>query len=71
MTTNPKFHIRPVLKCVQDYIEPLREELGWGFDIPYMITGQLNQHPRAAMKFLAGEDGKNIVGFFDSVIEEE
>ena len=68
---NPKFRIRPILQCIQDHIEPLWEKLRWGFDIPYMITGQLNQHPRAAMEFMASEDNKNIVKFFDSIIEEE
>ena len=69
---NPKFRIRPVLKCIQDYIEPMREKLRWGFDIPYMITGHLNQHPRSAMKFMADDsDRKNIVDFFDSIMEEE
>ena len=69
---NPKFRIRPVLKCIQDHIEPMREKLRWGFDIPYMITGHLNQHPRSAMKFMAdGSNRKNIVDFFDSIMEEE
>jgi len=69
---NPKFRIRPVLKCIQDYIEPMREKLRWGFDIPYMITGHLNQHPRSAMKFMADDSNrKNIVDFFDSIMEEE
>jgi len=49
----------------------LRKELRWGYDILYMITGQLNQHPRFAIKFIAEEDRKNIVKFFDSMIEEE
>jgi len=69
---NPKFKIRPVLECIQDYIEPMREKLRWGFDIPYMITGHLNQHPRSAMKFMADDSNrKNIVAFFDSIMEEE
>ena len=68
---NPKFKLRPVLKCIQDHINPLQEKLLWGFDIPYMITGQLNQHPRDAMKFNAGEDRSNIVKFYDSMVEEE
>jgi len=68
---NPKFHIRPVLKCIQEDIEPLREVFTWGPAIPYMITGQLNQHPRAAMKFMAGENSTDIVEFFDRMIEEE
>ena len=69
---NPKFNLRPVLKCIQDHIEPMREKLRWGFDIPYMITGQLNQHPRSAIKFIADDSNrKNIVAFFDSMLEEE
>lgn len=68
---NPKFRIRPILQCIQEHIEPLREELRWGFDISYMVTGQLNQHPRSAMKFMAGNDRKNIVKFYDSMVEEE
>ena len=68
---NPKFRLRPVLQCIQQHIEPLREQLLWGFDIPYMITGLLNQHPRAAMQFNATEDRGDIVKFFDSMIEEE
>lgn len=68
---NPKFRLRPVLQCIQDHIEPLRGSLHWGFDIPYMLTGLLNQHPRAAMKFLAGEDSTGIVKFYDNLVEEE
>ncbi len=68
---NPKFHLRPILQCIQQHIEPLRKELMWGFDIPYMITGLLNQHPRDAMKFNAGEYKGDIVKFFDQINEEE
>jgi len=68
---NPKFHIRPVLECLQNYVRPLQENLRWGFEVPYMLTGQLNQHPRAAMKFLAGEDRLKYVQFYDSLMEEE
>jgi len=68
---NPKFRLRPILQCIQQYIEPLREKLMWGFDTPYMITGILNQHPRAAIKFNASEDRGNIVKFFDLITEEE
>jgi len=43
----------------------------WGFDTPYMMTGFMNQHPRAAMKFNSGEDRGDIVKFFDLITEEE
>ncbi len=67
---NPKFRLRPILQCIQEHIEPLRKELRWGFGLPYVITGLLNQHPRAAMEYMASE-GKDIVKFYDALIEEE
>ena len=68
---NPKFRLRPILHCIQQYIEPLREKLMWGFDNPYMITGILNQHPRAAIEFNASEDRGNLIKFFDLINEKE
>ncbi len=68
---NPKFHLRPMLQCIQEHIEPMRSELLWGFDLPYMITGILNQHPRAAMAFNTTEDRGNVVKFFDAMTEDE
>ena len=68
---NPKFRLRPVLQCIQEKIEPMREELGWGYDYPYMLTGVMNQHPRAGMAFNASEDRGNIVKFFDNMDTED
>jgi 4-hydroxy 2-oxovalerate aldolase len=68
---NPKFHLRPLLQCIQDNILPLKQKQFWGFDIPYMITGQLNMHPRSAMKFIDGEERNNYVSFYDITMEEE
>jgi 4-hydroxy 2-oxovalerate aldolase len=68
---NPKYRLRPVLECIQESIEPMREKLLWGFDIPYMITGILNQHPRSAIAFNSSPDRGNIVKFFDQMIEED
>jgi len=68
---NPKFRLRPILQCIWQHIEPLRGELMWGFDTPYMMTGILNQHPCDAINFNAGEARGNIVKFFDFINEEE
>ena len=68
---NPKLRLRPILHCIQNCIEPLRTELKWGFDIPYMMTGIMNQHPREAIKFNAGEDVGNFVKFYDMMHDEE
>ncbi|MFT3783024.1 MAG: aldolase catalytic domain-containing protein [Nibricoccus sp.] len=67
---NPKFKMRPVLEAIQNTVEPYREELRWGFAIPYMLTGYLNQHPKAAMQFMEGDDFRNIVKFYDEAVQQ-
>jgi len=65
---NPKFRLRPVVQLLQDYIEPLRETLTWGPLLPYNITGQLNRHPNAAIKFLDSDENTNFIKFFDEIV---
>jgi 4-hydroxy 2-oxovalerate aldolase len=50
---NPKFDIAPILKVMEETFVPLRKEIEWGYIIPYMITGILNEHPRPAMAMRA------------------
>ena len=56
---NPKFNVRPVYKVIQEQFVPLRDEIEWGFNDIYGISGHLNQHPREAMKFRADEENKD------------
>jgi len=56
---------------LRNHIVPLREKIAWGYDIPYMLTGQRNLHPRSAMAFLDGEQRTDYVKFFDSLSEQE
>jgi len=67
---NPKFHLRPVLQCVQDLFVPLSHELDWGYSIPYMLTGQLNIHPRVAIELRESSTPDDYVGFYDSLTED-
>lgn len=67
---NPRYHMRPLLDCIQRHIEPMRAALRWGFDIPYMLLGQLNQHPRAAIRFNEGPDHGDYGKFYDQVMQE-
>ncbi|MBQ9375069.1 MAG: aldolase catalytic domain-containing protein [Ruminococcus sp.] len=49
---NPKYRIYPVLRFIETHMRKLKEDgAKWGYDIPYMLTGQLNQHPRDAISF--------------------
>jgi len=66
---DPQYQLRPVLQCVAETIEPLRHELGWGFDLPYMLTGLHNQHPRAAIAYNAATEPQDIGLFYDTITE--
>ncbi|MBN1438335.1 MAG: aldolase catalytic domain-containing protein [Anaerolineales bacterium] len=65
---NPKFHLRPILRCIQEHFLPLRSEITWGYDIPLLITGQRNIHPRSAIAFLEGDRKRDILAFYDSIM---
>ncbi len=67
---NPKFKLRPVVDLLQHYIEPLRDTNIWGPLLPYNLTGQLNRHPSAAIKFLDSEDNKNYLRFFEEIVRD-
>jgi 4-hydroxy 2-oxovalerate aldolase len=60
--------VRPILTCITETFLPLRETTEWGYDIPYMITGQFNEHPREAIKFL-DSGSKDYLGFY-KIIED-
>lgn len=48
---NPKYRIVHALKFVQTYMLELKNQgLVWGYDVPYLLTGILNQHPRSAIE---------------------
>jgi 4-hydroxy 2-oxovalerate aldolase len=70
---NPKFKLRPVLKTITEIFSSLEKagEIEWGYRPAYAITGQLNQHPRAAINLRAGSSPDNLVGFYDELMEEQ
>jgi 4-hydroxy 2-oxovalerate aldolase len=64
---NPKFDIRPVLDLISTEFIPLRQQIEWGYIIPYAIAGMLNEHPRAAMALRNSDDKENYRQFYDSL----
>nr|MBP3598311.1 aldolase catalytic domain-containing protein [Eubacterium sp.] len=47
---NPKYNILPILDFLEKDMLAVKESGAiWGYDIPYLLTGQLNQHPRSAI----------------------
>lgn len=50
---NPKYNLTPLLEFIEDNVQKLRDSGAvWGYDVPYLLTGRLNQHPRAAIEFI-------------------
>lgn len=68
---NPRFRQRPVIECLERYIHPLRESVRWGYELPYMMTGFLNQHPRAAMRQVESGQGDHVIAFYDELHSED
>lgn len=67
---NPKFNIFPVLKFIQEYMLPLKENGAlWGYDIPYLLTGQLNQHPSAAIDYTK-ENKTDYADFYTDLLDK-
>ena len=67
---NPKFKLDPILEVIEKEFLPLREKVEWGYIIPYMLTGILNQHPRAAIAIRAGKDKDKYAAFYQSLLAD-
>jgi 4-hydroxy 2-oxovalerate aldolase len=64
---NPKFNVRPIIEAIESHIFPWREKIDWGYFVPYMVTGVLNQHPRSAMAHMESDKKNKILDFYDQM----
>jgi len=64
---NPKFNLTPILKVIQDHMIPMRQEIEWGYIIPYFINGILNEHPRTAIEYRQTEDKDKYAEFYEKM----
>lgn len=64
---NPKFKVRPLIEAIEAEILPWQEKIDWGYHIPYMVTGVLNQHPRTAMAHMESDKKNKVTQFFDQM----
>ena len=68
---NPKYHLFPVIQFIEKFVVSLQEEgMEWGFAIPYLLTGHLNQHPRAAIAAMK-EGRKDYTEFYKEIIDRD
>jgi len=67
---NPKFDLRPILGVIGSDFIKIRQEIEWGYHIPYMITGVLDVHPRFGMALLNSDKRNDYQEFYDKLINE-
>ncbi len=68
---NPKYNIYPAIRFVEKYMNKLREEgIVWGYDLQYLMTGLLNQHPRTAIQFTK-EKRSDYSEFYKEIVAQD
>ena len=64
---NPKFDVRPLIEVIEQEVLPWSKKIDWGYSIPYMVTGSLNQHPRSAIAIMESKNKDKVTDFYDQV----
>lgn len=68
---NPKYKTYPAIQFVEQYMNKLKADgVVWGYDLQYMMTGQLNQHPRTAIAFTK-EKRTDYAEFYKEVVAQD
>jgi 4-hydroxy 2-oxovalerate aldolase len=68
---NPKYRLLPLLDVIQNHIKSWQEKIDWGYHVPYLITGALNEHPRSAMQWMESERKDDFVAFMKEMHDYE
>ncbi len=68
---NPKYSVYPAIQFIDKYIGRLKEDgVVWGYDLQYLMTGLLNQHPRSAIQFTR-EGRRDYAEFYREVVAQD
>ncbi len=68
---NPKYNIYPAIKFVEQYMNKLKADgVVWGYDLQYLMTGILNQHPRTAIQFTK-EGRTDYTEFYREIVAQD
>lgn len=63
---NPRYDVRPVLELVDDFAA-MRDDLRWGYHLPYAITGFFNMHPRSGIERMQRTDRYDVRSMYDAL----
>lgn len=69
--TASRYDMKPVLKLIDDRFVPLREQVEWGYNTAYALTGLFNEHPRSAIAMRKTEDKDRFHTFFNKLTNVE
>ncbi len=68
---NPKYRLLPLLDVIQNQVKPWQDKIDWGYHIPYLVTGSMNEHPRSAIKWMDSEQKDDFVAFMKEMHDYE
>lgn len=68
---NPKYNVYPAIQFIEKHMMKLKQDgVVWGYDLQYLMTGLLNQHPRTAIAFT--KDGRSdYAEFYKEVVVQD
>jgi len=49
----------------------MQKTIDWGYHIPYLITGTLNEHPRSGMDWMESDQKNDFVTFMRKMHDNE
>lgn len=68
---NPKYNVYPAIQFIDSHMNKLKEDgVVWGYDLQYLMTGLLNQHPRTAIQFTK-EKRTDYAEFYREVVVQD
>lgn len=68
---NPKYDVYPAIRFIEKHMTKLKEDgVVWGYDLQYLMTGLLNQHPRTAIQFTK-EKRNDYSAFYREVVVQD
>ncbi len=84
MSSENKYNAVPILNCINEHFIDLQKETGWGYQLPYLLSGMFQCHPNYAKALVESreytvEDIRkameiirkiNPVGFSQGVLDE-
>ncbi|MED5372651.1 MAG: aldolase catalytic domain-containing protein [Myxococcota bacterium] len=63
---NPRYDVQPVLELVDQFAN-LRDDLRWGYHLPYAMTGFFNIHPRSGIERMTRKDRYVVADMYEKL----